>query len=211
MELKKNRQNVISTCITELKESGTTLNAPGFLSNAKTLNIIRRQREDNTQRAKNLKDRITKVLAYPKRNDPVYKTCQRMFSHESDFNLQRSNGSKNRIRRLAFRRYFFGYPPRKKNDTSMGDAINWEWIVDCIDRSKRDVFIVSRDADYGVTIDGQSYVNDWLLEELRDRTKKTRKVLLFDRLSTAFKKLDIEVSKEEEDAEATFFGKSEVT
>ena len=28
--------------------------------------------------------------------------------------------------RLAWRRFLLGYPPRKANDTSIGDAVNWE-------------------------------------------------------------------------------------
>src|SRR5580765_7471463 len=42
-------------------------------------------------------------------------------------------------------------PPRKPNDTSMGDAINWEWIVECAKTLNGSVIIVSRDRDYGVT------------------------------------------------------------
>ena len=202
MEFKKNRQNVISSCFSDLKEDGAKLSPPGFLSNAKTLEIIKRQRTDNSKRVKNLKERITKVLANPKTNDPVYKTCQRMFSYESPFNLKRSNSDKKKFRSLAWKRFILGYPPRKKNDTSTGDAINWEWIVDCLNRSNRDIIIVSRDADYGVTVDGSSYINDWLLEELKDRTKQSRKILLFDRLTAALKRIDIEVTKAEEEAEA---------
>lgn len=201
MEFKKNRQNVIVSCLGDLKEAGGGISAPGFLSSAKSLEIIHRQKKDNAKRIKDLKDRVTKVLARPTINDPVYKVTQRLFSIESEFYLQRTDERKNFFRRLAWKRFILGYPPRKKNDTSTGDAINWEWIVDCIDRSNRDVVVVSRDADYGVTVDKESYVNDWLLEELKDRTKKSRCIVLYDRLSEALRRMDIEVTDEEAMAE----------
>lgn len=201
MEFKKNRQNVIISCLGDLKEAGGGISAPGFLSSAKSLEIINRQKKDNAKRLKELKDRITKVLARPTINDPVYKATQRLFNIDSDFYLQRTNERKNYFRRLAWKRFILGYPPRKKNDTSTGDAINWEWIVDCVDRSNRDVLIVSRDADFGVTVDKESYVNDWLLEELKSRTKKSRTIVLYDRLSEALRRLEIEVTDEEVKAE----------
>lgn len=201
MEFKKNRQNVITSCLGDLKDGAGGIGAPGFLSSAKTLEIIHRQKKDNAKRLKDLKDRITKVLAKPTINDPVYKVAQRLFAIESDFYLQRIDERKYHFRRAAWKRFILGYPPRKKSDTSTGDSINWEWIVDCVARSNRDVLIVSRDADYGVTVDGESYINDWLLQELRERTKKTRIVALYDRLSTALRRLDIEVTVEEARAE----------
>lgn len=201
MEFKKNRQGVIADCFSDLKDAGGGISAPGFLSNAKTLEIIHRQKKDNCKRLKNLKDRITKVLASPTTNDPVYQVAQRIFAAESPFNLKREDGRKYRLRRLAWKRFILGYPPRKRNDSSAGDAINWEWIVECVKQSGRDVVIASRDADYGVTIDGSSYPNDWLKQELRERANMQRKIVLFDRLSAALKRLDIEVSEAEATAE----------
>ena len=94
-------------------------------------------------------------------------------------------------------RFRLGYPPRKSGDTSMGDAFNWEWIIHCIQQENRNVVIVSRDADYGITIGSDSFPNDWLVQEVRERTKKTRKLQLVDRLSKALKQIKIEVSPEE--------------
>jgi PIN domain len=201
MEFKKNRQNVIVSCLTDLKEAGGGVSAPGFLSSAKSLEIIHRQRKDNAKRLKELKDRITKVLANPTINDPVFKVTQRLFAIDSAFYLQRTDKRKYQLRRAAWKRFSLGYPPRKKNDTSTGDGINWEWIVECVKRSNRDVVVVSRDADYGVTVDGQSYVNDWLQQELRERTKKSRSIALYDRLSEALRRMDVEVTDEEVKAE----------
>lgn len=201
MEFKKNRQNVIVSCLADLKDAGGGITAPGFLSSTKSLEIIHRQRKDNAKRLKELKDRITKVLAIPNVNDPVFKATQRLFAIESEFYLKRSDKRKYQLRRAAWKRFILGYPPRKRSDTSTGDGINWEWIVDCVKRSNRDVIVVSRDADYGVTVDGKSYVNDWLQEELKERTKKSRAIVLYDRLSEALRRLDVEVTEEEASAE----------
>ena len=91
------------------------------------------------------------------------------------------------IRRQAWRRFMLGYPPRKSGDTSIGDAVNWEWIVQCAKESGNDVVIVSRDSDYGVSMDRVQYLNDWLSEEFKDRVSRKRSIRLTGRLAEALK------------------------
>ena len=105
------------------------------------------------------------------------------------------------MRRKALRRYLEGQPPRKKEDTSIGDAINWEWILECLRRTNRDIVVVSRDADYGVIDEKQSHLNNWLQEEVKGINQK-RKVILVDRLSAAFKLIEVPVTKDELKSEA---------
>ncbi len=64
----------------------------------------------------------------PTAHEPVYKAANDVFAFESEFNLNRAKPERYRIRRQAQRRFILGYPPRKDKDTSIGDAINWEWI-----------------------------------------------------------------------------------
>src|SRR5439155_27205632 len=108
------------------------------------------------------------------------------------------------IRRRAFRRFIQGFPPRKNDDTSMGDAINWEWIVHCAKESKAEIVIVSRDSDYGVAFEKQTFLNDWLLQEFKDRVSQQRKITLFTRLSEALKLFKVMVSQEERQEEEGF-------
>jgi hypothetical protein len=108
------------------------------------------------------------------------------------------------IRRRAFRRFLHGCPPRKRNDTSLGDAFNWEWMVQCAIERKAGLVIVSRDSDYGVTLDQKSFVNDHLRQEFSDRVSQKRKLLLHTRLSEALKLFEVEVSAQEEEAEKEF-------
>lgn len=79
-----------------------------------------------------------------------------------------------------------GYPPRKAGETSIGDAINWEWIIDCTTACQKDLILVSRDTDYGTPYGNPPVLNDWLSQEFNERCKG-RAIVLTDRLSYAFK------------------------
>jgi hypothetical protein len=201
MEFKKNRQSAILESLSTLKPPDSGVSAPAFLAQARTVAMIGRNFADTKKRVKGLKDRIANILANPISHDPVYQVAQRLFNTESELRLARTDKRKYFIRRLAWKRFILGYPPRKKNDTSTGDGINWEWIIDCVARTNRDVILVSRDTDYGCTIDNVSVPNDWLTQELRERTKATRKLTLTPRLSVALDQLKIKVTEEEKEEE----------
>ena len=202
MEFKHNRQRVLVASLKELDPSLKRIDPPAFLSEAATVKVLQKSARESTRRVKKLKDRLQKVLAQPTTHDPVYKVAQRLFSNDSELNLNRSKKIRQTLRRLAFKRFILGYPPRKKDDTSIGDALNWEWMVHCAARRKCDVAIVSRDSDYGVSLEKDSFINDWLQREFKDRVSKRRKVVLTPRLSEALKMLSVAVSKEEESEEA---------
>ncbi len=73
----------------------------------------------------------------------------------------------------------------------------------CIERTNRDVIIVSRDADYGLTLKGKGYANTWLSEEVKERINQQRKLILVDRLSSALKLFAVKVTPEEIRSERT--------
>jgi len=201
MEFKKNRQSAILEALTSLKPPEQSISAPAFLSQAKTVELIGKNSKDTKKRISGLKARIENILANPTTHDPVYQVAQRVFNAKSDLNLNRSDKRKLGIRRRAWKRFVLGYPPRKKNDTSTGDGINWEWIVDCVETTNRDLIIVSRDGDFGCRVGENSFPNDWLVQELKERTKKTRKITLTPRLSSALDALKVKVTKEEKQEE----------
>ncbi len=202
MEYKKNRQRVIQETLSLIKQpEWNTLKAPAFLSEAKAVRTIEASKLTIGNQIKIIKGRIERVLRNPSRNDPVYQTLQRLFAARGTCNLGRHNKTRFKIRKLAWKRFFLGYPPRKQADTSMGDAINWEWLVHCATESGKDIIIVSRDSDYGITYDGKPVLNDWLDLEFKERVSRKRKLLLTDRLSEAFKLVSIPVTKEEEKEE----------
>ncbi|MCB0744174.1 MAG: DUF4935 domain-containing protein [Ignavibacteriae bacterium] len=197
MEYKKNRQSVILESIAEIKKIGTvTGNIPAILSNTKAVEMISKSRKDIQTKQKKLKDKIEKILKNPVYNDPVYKSLQKLFKHKSDINLNRENKKRFKTRNLAKKRFLLGYPPRKKSDNSIGDAVNWEWIITCALETGKHIILVTRDSDFGCTYEKESYLNDWLLQEFKQRISRQRKIIFTDKLSKAFQLVKIPVTQE---------------
>lgn len=150
---------------------------------------------------KKVNEKIQLILKSPISNDPVYKCLQRLFKDKSDYNLSRYKSSLFTVRTFAKKRFVLGYPPGKKNKISIGDSVNWEWIVQCAKDSGRRIIIVTRDEDYGAIYKGNSFLNDWLRQEFSERVSRTRKKVLTDKLSIALKLVDAAVTKEMEEEE----------
>lgn len=202
MEYKKNRQHVI---LESLGKFGAPdwgkLSAPALVSETQAAGMIEKHRKELIKQQKLVTEKIQSILEKPGTQDEVYKVLQRIFKNNSPYNLDREDRRRVAIRRLARKRFLLGYPPRKKNDTSYGDAINWEWIVQCSIDSGKDVVIVTRDSDYGVVYKNKSYINDWLSQEFKQRVSRRRKLKLTASLSEGLKIVHAKVTKEMEDAE----------
>lgn len=205
MEYKKNRQKTIIGCLTTFKgPDGNVANPPAFLSHSQAAAGIKKSRKEIQTRVTTLKRTADAILKNPSINDPVYKVCQRLFKNTSPLNLSRTNEIRFEIRELAEKRFRLGYPPRKDSDNSIGDAINWEWLVLCAKKTNSDIVIASRDSDYGVLQEKDSILNDWLTQEFKQRVGRNRKITLTPALTTAFKLANITVSKNEQKAESEF-------
>lgn len=197
MEFKKNRQSVILDSINEVKKiKNNGLNIPAIISNAQAAEMIKKSQKYIDEQQKKLKQQIERILKNPKTTDPVYKSLQKLFKNESPFNLDRENKIRFKIRNLAKKRFLLGYPPRKATDNSIGDAVNWEWIINCAENSGKHIILVTRDTDFGASYDNESYLNDWLQQEFKQRVSRNRKIILTDRLMTAFKLVQIPVTAE---------------
>jgi hypothetical protein len=196
MEFKKHRQNAILEGLQDLK-SLQQIQRPGLFSDAKEVKTIRDSLQAVEVRVKKLRQRYIKAFRNPTYHDPVFKICQRIFHKNDDLVLSRTDKTRHAIRRLAFRRFIVGCPPRKKSDTSIGDAINWEWMVHRAIARKAELVIVSRDSDYGSTFDGSSLINDHLAQEFSERVSRKRKVMLYSRLSDALKHFSVPVTARE--------------
>jgi len=202
MEYKKNRQKVILESLTKIKNPDwNSLSPPAILATAQPVKIINDNKKEIVTQQKKLQARIERILARPQYNDEVYKVLQRLFKNNSEYNLNRENENRISVRNLAKKRFILGYPPRKKDDNSIDDAVNWEWIVDCSIRSGKDIVLVSRDSDFGASYGDNCYLNDWLKQEFSERVGKKRKIILTDKLSHAFKLVDIPVTRAMEDEE----------
>lgn len=202
MEYKKNRQHVI---IESLGKFGAPdwgkLSAPALVSETQAAGMIDKHRKELVKQQKILTGKIQAILERPGTQDEVYKVLQRVFKHKSPYNLDREDKRRFTIRRLARKRFSLGYPPRKKNETSYGDSINWEWLIQCSIDSGKDVVIVTRDTDFGVIYKNKSYLNDWLAQEFKQRVSQKRKLKLTASLSEGLKIVHAKVTKEMEAAE----------
>ncbi len=202
MEYKKNRQAVIVESLNKYsKPDWGKLSAPALVSDLQSAQAIDKKRKEIDTQYQKVNEKIQKILSNPSRNDPVYQSLQRVFKSSSSYNLNREEKIRFKIRNLARKRFVLGYPPRKKNDTSIGDAINWEWIIKCSQDSGKDIVIVTRDEDYGSTYKDESYLNDWLRQEFKQRVSQRRKIHLTNKLSSALKIVHAAVSQEMEEAE----------
>jgi|GEM_PF-730524 predicted nucleic acid-binding protein len=210
MEYKKNRQSAILESIRELKNlQKPKLDVPTIISDAKAVEMIEKSSKDIKKQQDRLRSRIEGILRSPSRNDPVYRALQKVFKSKTLINLHINNKQYDSIYNLAKERFTQGYPPRKKSDTSIGDAINWEWIVNCAERTGKHIIIVTRDSDFGTFHNGEAYINDWLNQEFKERINKKRKLILTDKLSTAFKLVDIPVTEEMVKAEESILDMTE--
>lgn len=203
MEYKKNRQKVIVSSMTEMKgPKWDTFKLPVILSEAQAAKSIENDRKDIDKQSKILRKKIESILRSPSRNDAVYKTLQKLFKSSSELNLKRPDAKRFTIRNLAKKRFILGYPPRKDSDVSIGDSINWEWLIYCAKEKNQDVVIVSRDTDYGCRFDGDMIINDWLAQEFKQRVNVRKKVTLTHKLMRGFKLANISVTRKEVDDEA---------
>lgn len=202
MEYKKNRQGVIVESLKNFTSPDWgKLAAPALVADIQAAKMVEKSKKELLLQHKKVDDKIQKVLSDPTHHDPVYQTLQRLFKYDSPFNLSREKKERISIRSLARKRFILGYPPRKQGDTSIGDAINWEWIVKCSIDSGKHIVIVTRDTDYGAIYEGKSYLNDWLRQEFSERVSQKRKIILTDRLSSGLKIVHAVVTKEMEEEE----------
>lgn len=207
MEFKKNRQSVLWQLLTnEFKAQPKLAGLPPILANAKAGAALKTAHKNYKQQHEKVKKRIEKLLGSPE-SDPVYVGLKKLFRHKSSLNLTIENQHRYEVRRLARKRWVMGYPPRKPQDTSIGDAINWEWTVHCAKaQAKHDVIIVSRDHDFGTEFAGKSFLNDWLTQEFKERVGRKRKITLTERLTDALDQVGAKVTEQAKQDERTVIG-----
>ncbi len=208
MEFKKNRQGVISAFLKNFRVPDLSpIKPPPFLKNTPQHKALLINQKAFNASCEKIKKRISSVISNPSVNDPVYIALQKIFRHSSPYNLDRSKDVRHEIRELAKKRFLLGYPPRKEGDTSIGDAINWEWIIYCASREKRNVIIVTRDHDYGYQLN----LNDWLKQEFKERVSSKKNVFITNSLSAAFKMISVAVKQSTENNEKAFIDSLSLT
>lgn len=200
MEFKKNRLSAMLEGMQELK-APPLLSRPGLFSETPAVRAIHTAQRRVEARTKTLKARYMKAFDDPAQHDPVYQVCQRIFHKDDGLVLTREMPIRRAIRNRAYRRFLHGCPPRKRSDTSIGDALNWEWMIHCADSKGAELVIVSRDSDYGITYEGKAYVNDHLRQEFAQRVSLKRKLLLYPKVTEALRHFQVAVTEEEKKEE----------
>jgi len=199
MEFLNNRQRVILKSLNELKRPAKD-GLPQIFSGTQAARMMAKHQDNAIKKFKEIRTKAEKMLADPTHHDQVFQTFNRIFDANTPLNLCRPKKERFAVRSLARKRFALGYPPRKAGDNSIGDALNWEWIVRCAESSEpnQHILIVSRDGDFGAVHNGTAYLNDWLYREFKDRVSKKRKIELTARLTDALKRLDETVAAEDE-------------
>lgn len=195
MEFLKNRQKVIVDSQKQLSKPSRP-NLPAILFDYQPAKMLQKNITSAQKQFDKVHKKIEAILSNPSSVDHVYQLLMRIFDdHPNQLNLRRPSKRRYTIRNLARKRYVLGYPPRKTNDHSLGDAINWEWIIECAKNSDPNVhvLIVSRDGDYGASFGEDAILNDWLRREFKERVSKKRKIELTKKLTVALKRLDEDV------------------
>lgn len=203
MEFLKNRQRVFQDAVAEyysknqakLPKLPATLSRPHMNSKREKIETLR------SDHAAAMHTQAQKILENPQQNDRIYRTLRTIFESPKPHVLTRDMQERRQIRRLAWRRFILGYPPRKRPDTSIGDAFNWEWIIYCAQNIPGDIIVASGDSDFGTEFKGQYYINDQLLKEFKDRVGPKRKIIYTRKLSDALKQMHVHIPKNEIAAE----------
>ncbi|MDL2340944.1 MAG: PIN domain-containing protein [Pseudomonadota bacterium] len=203
MEYLKNRQKVIAENLKKSLGVDRLGSLPSLLADSKFGRATAKADRALDVRMRKLRSYADNVLVKPGAYDSVYKTAVKIFRSEHAWNLKRPNKLRYEIRESAQRRFSLGYPPRKAADTSIGDAINWEWIIHCATNAAHtpNILIVSRDGDFGVTQGKTTVLNDWLKWEFKNRVKGRRRIELTTKLTDALRKLDEQVTLKDEEIE----------
>jgi predicted nucleic acid-binding protein len=200
MEFLKNRQNTLRKSVEQLLLQG--IPRPALFAEKTIFKELQTKIDEARKIGTELKREFDDMLLHPEK-DEVYRVAQILFT-KSGFMLRERTKEFGEIESRAWRRFMRNCPPRKKDDQTVGDAINWEWIIDAAHKSGADVVIVSRDSDYGKEAYGnERLLNDWLLHEFHDRVHPERKVQLFEKLSDALTLFEVSVTAEERKAEET--------
>jgi predicted nucleic acid-binding protein len=200
MEFLKNRQRVLVASLQKLKPQPQVV-VPAIFAASGTSASLKQLNKTAGRKAELIRKRIVNLLKAPSQNDVVYQTLTEVCQSTAGHVLTRDMPIRKQIKRLACRRFMLGYPPRKQTDTSIGDALNWEWLIHCGKSLQGKILIVSRDGDYGTSVQADHFLNDHLLREYRDRVGPKKSIALTSRLSDALKQLQVAVPQNEIQAE----------
>lgn len=198
MEFKKNRERIMLDLIN--KSTNESVSHPTFIRDRQIVKTMKKKEKELKTQNRKLKKHIVDLIEKPSK-DAIYKDINQLFNLDTDIYLKDDIDIYNEIENKAKKRFLLGYPPRKAKDISMGDAINWEWVIACANKKRADIAIVSRDCDYGTINKEICSLNNWLADEFKRRVSKKREIILTNKILEAIKWSGAKVSEKQIDQE----------
>lgn len=187
-EFKRNRENKISEAIKKLKEQSTKPQFPQICKDYDEYPQIRELHTQYLQKLASLTKKVTddvngRTLKADEKIAELFEKAKIIDTTEDLINKARL--------RMDVRN-----PPGK--DGSLGDAINWEGLLNSVDDNQK-LYLVADDKDYYSVLD-ENKLKEFLSDEWKN--KKSENVVFYRRLSQFFKehypsiKLASEIEKE---------------
>ena len=196
------RQVVLLRTVDQLnKVVGEKPVVPAILMGTPEAERLAANHAQRRQDLKKLAAHLKTLIADPREGDEVFFAVGDLTDDEKELCLGPENDEWELMVQLARSRRERGVPPGKADAHTIGDALNWEWLVHCAELRREDVTVVSRDSDYGFKLDGSWVVRERLSMEFNGLVDHQCSLSLTDKLSTALETLNVRVSESERDAE----------
>jgi len=187
-EFKRNRENKISDAIKKLKEQQSKPQFPQICKDYEEYPEIRELQKQFSQKLSSLTKKVT--------DDVTGRTLKADQKIEELFSKSKFIKTTQELVVKAKLRMDIRNPPGK--DGSLGDAINWEALLESVEDNQK-LYLIADDKDYYSVLDGNK-LKEFLSDEWKE--KKSEVVVFYRRLSQFFKehypdiKLDSELEKE---------------
>ena len=183
-EFGRSRERIIAKVMGQLKETDLSRNFPQVCKSYDEYKVLRKKIEEYSNARSSLLDAMEEdILNETLAADTLMK---KLFASTSVIKNESAIVSK------AKERMELGNPPGKTN--SIGDAINWETLLDSVEEGQ-DLYLISSDGDFQSKY-RKNYMNPFLAKEWR-RIKKSE-VHFFTSLTAAFKPLSVRIKISEE-------------
>lgn len=195
-EFSQNRSKELKHCIDHLPiKIKDLVRLPTILDRTEIAGDLRRKAEVLDTLLKNAKKQLQDILEKPTQHDNAYNKIMPMFQLDTAFNsIFSSEEINDAVFLAAIKRFYKNLPPRKKDDFSIGDAINWEWCIHCCTQGdKHNLIIVSRDGDFAEPGSQSLNINHILENEFKNRVGSEYSVILKKNLADALREIPIDI------------------
>lgn len=196
IEFLNNRDKVIRDSIARLPVKITdSVRLPTILDRTELSASLRKIADDLKTRLKEAKQRLQDILENPTQHDNAYKKIIPLLQSQTEFNsMFASEAVNDAIFLAAIKRFYRNLPPRKRNSCSIGDAINWEWCIQCCKQGEGfNLIIVSRDGDFSESFHSFGNISHILEDEFKQRVGSKYNVILKKSLNDALREIPIDI------------------